>query len=155
MNHNAIYFKSQVRLTVIISIVLAVSLLAMLGCVFSDGMELWIFWICFVAIQCPFIIIFIYDFVKYNYYKNVNLKYIQEVKIEKTHSNGVSYASGLVVNLVINEEIKTFNTISIYSGYSKTKETLLDNVIGETVIAGLDEKNNVAVIIKKLENVSI
>lgn len=155
MNHNAIYFKSQVRLTVIISIVLAVSLLAMLGCVFSDGMELWIFWICFVAIQCPFIIIFIYDFVKYNYYKNVNLKYIQEVKIEKTHSNGVSYASGLVVNLVINEEIKTFNTISIYSGYSKIKETLLDNVIGEIVIAGLDEKNNVAVIIKKLENVSV
>ena len=142
------------RLSVIISIVLAVSLLAMLGCVFSDGMELWIFWICFVAIQCPFIIIFIYDFVKYNYYKNVNLKYIQEVKIEKTHSNGVSYASGLVVNLVINEEIKTFNTISIYSGYSKIKETLLDNVIGEIVIAGLDEKNNVAVIIKKLENVS-
>ena len=155
MNHNAIYFKSQVRLTVIISIVLAVSLLAMLGCVFSDGMELWIFWICFVAIQCPFIIIFIYAFVKYNYYKNVNLKYIQEVKIEKTHSNGVSSASGLVVNLVINEEIKTFNTISIYSGSSKTKETLLDNVIGETVIAGLDEKNNVAVIIKKLENVSV
>ena len=62
----------------------------------------------------------------------------------------MSYASGLVVNLVINEEIKTFNTISIYSGYSKNKETLLDNVIGETVIAGLDEKNQVAVIIKKL-----
>ena len=139
MNHNAIYYKSQVRFSVISSIALAVSLLAMLGCVFSEGMELWIFWICFVAIQCPFIIIFIYDFVKYNYYKNVNLKYIQEVKIEKTHSNGVSYASGLVVNLVINEEIKTFNTISIYSGYSKIKESLLDNVIGEIVIAGLDE----------------
>ena len=82
--------------------------------------------------------------------KFVNLKYIQEVKIEKTHSNGVSSASGLVVNLVINEEIKTFNTISIYSGDSKNKETLIDNVIGETVIAGLDEKNQVAVIIKKL-----
>ena len=69
MNHNAIYYKSQVRLTVISSIVLAVSLLAMLGCVYSEGMELWIFWICFFAIQCPFIIIFIYAFVKYNYYK--------------------------------------------------------------------------------------
>lgn len=150
MNHNAIYYKSQVRLTVISGIALAVSLLAMLGCAFSEGMELWIFWICFFAIQCPFIIIFIYAFVKYNYYKNVNLKYIQEVKIEKTHSNRVSSASGLVVNLVINEEIKTFNTISIYGGYSINKETLLDNVIGETVIAGLDEKNQVAVIIKKL-----
>ena len=62
----------------------------------------------------------------------------------------MSYASGLVVNLVINEEIKTFNTISIYGGYCINKETLLDNVIGETVIAGLDEKNQVAVIIKKL-----
>ena len=150
MNHNAIYYKSQVRLTVISSIALAVSLLVMLGCVFSEGMELWIFWICFVAIQCPFIIIFIYAFVKYNYYKNVNLKYIQEVKIEKTHSNGVSYASRLVVNLVINDEIKTFYTISIYSSNSIIKETLLDNVIGETVIAGLDEKKGIAVIIKKV-----
>lgn len=150
MNHNAIYYKSQAKLTIIISIVLAVSLLMMLGCVFSEGIELWIFWVCFFAILCPFIIIFIYYFVKLNYYKNVNLKYIQEVKIEKTHSNGVSYASGLVVNFIINEEIQTFNTISIYSGYSKNKETLLDNVIGETVIAGLDEKNQVAVIIKKL-----
>lgn len=150
MNHNAIYYKSQAKLTIIISIVLAVSLLMMLGCVFSEEMELWIFWICFFAILCPFIIIFIYYFVKLNYYKNVNLKYIQEVKIEKTHSNGVSYASGLVVNFIINEEIQTFNTISIYSGYCINKETLLDNVIGETVIAGLDEKKQVAVIIKKL-----
>ena len=150
MNHNAIYYKSQAKLTIIISIVLAVSLLMMLGCVFSEKMELWIFWICFFAILCPFIIIFIYYFVKLNYYKNVNLKYIQEVKIEKTYSNGVSYASGLVVNFIINEEIKTFNTISIYGGYCINKETLLDNVIGETVIAGLDEKNQVAVIIKKL-----
>ena len=40
MNHNAIYYKSQVRLTVISGIALAVSLLMMLGCVFSEGMEL-------------------------------------------------------------------------------------------------------------------
>lgn len=150
MNHNAIYYKSQVRLTVISSIALAVSLLAMLGFVYSDGMELWIFWICFFAIEIPFIIILIYYLFEFKYYKNVNLKYIQEVKIEKTHSNGVSNASRLVVNLVINDEIKTFNTISIYSSYSRIKETLLDNVIGETVIAGLDEKKGIAVIIKKV-----
>ena len=150
MNHNAIEFKYNVKLTIIISIVLAVSLLIMLGCVYSDGMELWIFWICFFAIELPFIIIFIYYLVEFNYYKNMNLKYIQEVKIEKTHSNGVSYASRLVVNLVINDEIKTFYTISIYSSNSIIKETLLDNVIGETVIAGLDEKKGIAVIIKKV-----
>ena len=71
MNHNAIYYKSQVRLTVISGIALAVSLLVMLGCVYSEGRELWIFWICFFAIQCPFIIIFIYAFVKYNYLYNL------------------------------------------------------------------------------------
>ena len=62
MNHNAIEFKYNVKLTIIISIVLAVSLLIMLGCVYSDGMELWIFWICFFAIELLFIIIFIYSY---------------------------------------------------------------------------------------------
>ena len=106
-----------------------------------------------IMICVPILLMCIYYVVRFTYYKKVSLKYIQEVKLEKTYPF-FNHMSGFVVAMNINGSMRKIDTKAIYSSSMFTILSL-DEFIGEVVEVGYDEKNDVAVIIRKVENVSI
>ena len=101
-----------------------------------------------IMICVPILLMCIYYVVRFTYYKKVSLKYIQEVKLEKTYPF-FNHMSGFVVAMNINGSMRKIDTKAIYSSSMFTILSL-DEFIGEVVEVGYDEKNDVAVIIRKV-----
>ena len=94
----------------------------------------------------------IYYLYKYWYYKKVELKYLQVVKLEKL-TPGFNYCSSFVINMNINGEMKKVETLAIYrSGWNALLHFQVDDYVGEIVKVGYDEINEVCVIIEKISN---
>ena len=145
MNHNQIYYKNQFLLSIILLSILF--LLVIPISVFSggDAINSVLFGYMFL-INTPFIIMSIYYGVNYKYYKKVELKYIQKVKLEKIYP-GMRYCSGFIVNMNIDGKIYKKETKAIYTAGFNLFHLGLDEYIGEIVTIGYDEKKDLAVII--------
>lgn len=146
MNHNTKYYKVNIFISlgflILFIIVLFLSFFSILDT--EEGLSA--FTMMSVLFCLPFLIMFIYYIIRYNYYKRVELKYIQKVKLEKTYPF-FNRMSGFVISMNINGSMKKIDTKAIYSSSMFTILSL-DEFIGEVVEVGYDEKNDVAVIIK-------
>ena len=146
MNHNTKYYKVNIFISlgflILVIIVLFLSFFSILDT--EEGLSA--FTMMSVLFCLPFLIMFIYYIIRYNYYKRVELKHIQKVKLEKTYPF-FNHMSGFVISMNINGSMKKIDTKAIYSSSMFTILSL-DEFIGEVVEVGYDEKNDVAVIIK-------
>lgn len=93
----------------------------------------------------PFLIYYAY---RYRYYKKLVPRYIQEVKMEKV---GSSFTRRVYFTLAmnINGKNKNVNTLAIFQT-NIFGPNLIDDYSSKTVLAGYDEKNDVAVVLKVL-----
>lgn len=150
MNHNVKYYKVNIFITlgllVLFFFVIFGSSIGIIDT--SEGLG-----ICItmnVVINIPILIMVMYYIYRYCYYKKIELKYIQEVKLEKTFPF-FNHMSGFIVSMNINGTMKKVETKAIYSSSMFTILSL-DEFIGEVVEVGYDEANDVCVIIRKISN---
>ncbi|MBE6131565.1 MAG: hypothetical protein E7183_07565 [Erysipelotrichaceae bacterium] len=148
MNHNVKYYKVNIFITLGLFIFFFLLILVpFIGAL--DTKEGFGSYITMSIMICvPILLMCIYYVVRYTYYKKVSLKYIQEVKLEKTYPF-FNHMSGFVVAMNINGSMRKIDTKAIYSSSMFTILSL-DEFIGEVVEVGYDEKNDVAVIIRKV-----
>lgn len=149
MNHNQIYYKNQFLLSVLLLSILFL-LFIPIG-LFSGGDVNYLMLLGYMLlINTPFIIMSIYYGINYKYYKKVELKYIQKVKLEKTYP-GMRYCSGFIVNMNIDGKIYKKETKAIYTAGFNLFHLGLDEYIGEIVTIGYDEnKDNVVIICEEV-----
>ena len=109
MNHNVKYYKVNIFITlgllVLFFFVIFVSFIGIIDT--SEGLG-----ICItmnVVINIPILIMVMYYIYRYCYYKKVELKYIQEVKLEKTFPF-FNHMSGFIVSMNINGTMKKVET---------------------------------------------
>lgn len=150
MNHNVKYYKASIFITLgLFLLFFFIILVSFIGIIdTSEGLEIYI--IMNVLIDLPLLIVLLYYIYRYCYYKKIKLKYIQEVKLEKTYPF-FNHMSGFIVSMDVNGIIKKIETKAIYSSSLFTILSL-DEFIGEIVEVGYDEANDVCVIIRKISN---
>lgn len=153
MNHNVKYYKANIFITLGLFIFFFLLILVPFIGVLDTKEGFGSYITMSIMICVPILLMCIYYVVRFTYYKKVSLKYIQEVKLEKTYPF-FNHMSGFVVAMNINGSMRKIDTKAIYSSSMFTILSL-DEFIGEVVEVGYDEKNDVAVIIRKVENVSI
>lgn len=148
MNHNVKYYKANIFITLGLFIFFFLLILVPFIGVLDTKEGFGSYITMSIMICVPILLMCIYYVVRYTYYKKVSLKYIQEVKLEKTYPF-FNHMSGFVVAMNINGSIRKIDTKAIYSSSMFTILSL-DEFIGEVVEVGYDEKNDVAVIIRKV-----
>lgn len=147
MNHNVIYYKRNLIFSIAMSIFILLLFLPLLVLIFTEDGDKEYLGLYIVLVLCPFLCMTIYYLYKYCYYKKAELKYIQEVKLEKT-TPGFNRCSGFVINMNINGQMKKVETLAIYrSGWNGLLCLQIDEYIGEIVKVGYDEVNEIAVIL--------
>ena len=152
MNHNIIYYKRSLIFSIIMTILMLLVFSPLLVLIFTEGGDKEYIGVYIVLVLGPFLGMTIYYLYKYCYYKKVELKYIQEVKLEKL-TPGFNHCSSFVINMNINREMKKVETLAIYrSGWNALLHFQVDDYVGEIVKVGYDEINEVCVIIEKISN---
>ena len=149
MNHNIIYYKRSLIFSIIMTILMLLVFSPLLVLIFTEGGDKEYIGLYIVFVLGPFLGMTIYYLYKYCYNKKVELKYIQEVKLEKL-TPGFNYCSSFVINMNINGEMKKVETLAIYrSGWNAFLHFQVDDYVGEIVKVGYDEINEIAVILKE------
>lgn len=148
MNHNVKYYKANIFITLGLFIFFFLLILVPFIGVLDTKEGFGSYITMSIMICVPILLMCIYYVVRFTYYKKVSLKYIQEVKLEKTYPF-FNHMSGFVVAMNINGSMRKIDTKAIYSSSMFTILSL-DEFIGEVVEVGYDEKNDVAVIIRKV-----
>ena len=152
MNHNVIYYKRNLIFSIAMSILMLLLFSPLLVLIFTEDGDKEYLGLYIVLVLCPFLCMTIYYLYKYWYYKKVELKYLQVVKLEKL-TPGFNYCSSFVINMNINGEMKKVETLAIYrSGWNALLHFQVDDYVGEIVKVGYDEINEVCVIIEKISN---
>lgn len=147
MNHNIIYYRRNLIFSICAFFTMLLVFSPMIVLVITEDGEIEYLWMHAVLLLFPFLIMSIYYLYKYCYFKKVELKYIQEVKLEKT-TPGFNQCSGFVINMNINGQMKKVETLAIYrSGWNGLLHFQIDEYIGEIVKVGYDEVNEIAVIL--------
>ena len=152
------------RLSVFLCLILLVFALIILmimfrflsGKSFSDS-RLYPGLISFAAIIVFTLPLFILTLVRYRHYKNVDLKYLQKVKLEKTDSYSplrISYMSswhriGFVVDVNVDGETRTVTTGRYFEARSDylAPPCRLDDYIGKEAEIGYDAKQDEWIVI--------
>ena len=152
MNHNVIYYKRNLIFSIAMSILILLLFSRLLVLIFTKDGDKEYLGLYIVLVLCPFLCMTIYYLYKYWYYKKVELKYLQVVKLEKL-TPGFNYCSSFVINMNINGEMKKVETLAIYrSGWNALLHFQVDEYVGEIVKVGYDEINEVCVVIEKISN---
>ena len=149
MNHNVIYYKRNLIFSIAMSILMLLLFSPLLVLIFTEDGDKEYIGLYSVLVLGPFLCMTIYYLYKYCYYKKVELKYIQEVKLEKL-TPGFNYCSSFVINMNINGEMKKVETLAIYrSGWNALLHFQVDDYVGEIVKVGYDEINEIAIILEE------
>lgn len=152
MNHNVIYYKRKLIFSIAMSILMLLSFSQLLVLIFTEDGDKEYLGLYIVLVLCPLLCMTIYYLYKYWYYKKVELKYLQVVKLEKL-TPGFNHCSSFVIKMNINGEMKNVETLALYrSGWNALLYFQIDEYVGETVKVGYDEINEVCVIIEKISN---
>lgn len=151
MNHNVKYYKINIFITLGLFLLFFLILFLSFFSILDTDEGLTVYFLMSIMICIPILIMVIYYIIRYCYYKKIELKYIQTVKLEKTYPS-FNHMSGFVVSMNINGALRKIDTRAIYSSSMLTILSL-DEFIGEVVEVGYDEQNDVCVIIKKISNI--
>lgn len=152
MNHNVIYYKRNLIFSIAMSILILLLFSRLLVLIFTEDGDKEYLGLYIVLVLCPFLCMTIYYLYKYWYYKKVELKYVQVVRLEKL-TPGFNRCSSFVIKMNINGEMKNVETLALYrSGWNALLHFQVDEYVGETVKVGYDEINEVCVIIEKISN---
>ena len=152
MNHNVIYYKRNLIFSIAMSILMLLLFSPLLVLIFAEDGDKEYLGLYIVLVLCPLLCMTIYYLYKYWYYKKVELKYLQVVKLEKL-TPGFNRCSSFVIKMNINGEMKNVETLALYrSGWNALLHFQIDEYVGETVKVGYDEINEVCVIIEKISN---
>ena len=152
MNHNIIYYKRNLIFSIAMSIFMLLLFSPLLFLILTEDGDKEYIGLYIVLVLGPFLCMTIYYLYKYCYYKKVELKYLQVVKLEKL-TPGFNHCSSFVINMNINGEMKKVETLAIYrSGWNALLHFQVDEYVGEIVKVGYDEINEVCVVIEKISN---